>query len=94
VEPPLRLTPLGRLVVGLLVVLALCGVATVTTSVGASAAREAGTVTVEAGQTLSGIADEYLPALSVPEGVARLQLFNGLSMSQIHVGQVLRIPDL
>ena len=51
-------------------------------------------VTVEAGQTLSGIADEYLPDLSVAEGVARLQLLNGLSTSHIHVGQVLRIPDL
>ena len=50
------------------------------------------TVTVEAGQTLSSIAARELPDMPVREGVARLQLANGLSSSDVHAGQVLQIP--
>ena len=50
------------------------------------------TVTVQAGQTLSAIAAHELPEMPVREGVARLQLANGLSSSEVHAGQVLQIP--
>lgn len=96
VEPfvrPIRLSRRGRLArtVGLLataMVLAWALVSTVTA--GASALRN--TVTVEAGQTLSAIAARELPDIPVREAVARIQLANGLSSSDVHVGQVLQIP--
>jgi LysM repeat protein len=49
-------------------------------------------VTVESGQTLSAIASLEMPGTPVREGVARIQLANGLSSSDVHVGQVLQIP--
>jgi LysM repeat protein len=62
------------------------------TSAMAGAASSAHTVTVEAGQTLSAVAARELPDLPAREGVARLQLANGLSSSDVHAGQVLQIP--
>ncbi len=62
------------------------------TAVAAGAAAPVHTVTVEAGQTLSSIAARELPEMPVREGVARLQLANGLSTSDVHAGQVLQIP--
>lgn len=59
----------------------------------ASASGEVEQITVRAGQTLSGIAVEYLPELSVRDAVVELQLSNDLSTDQIHVGQTLRIPS-
>jgi nucleoid-associated protein YgaU len=64
----------------------------VATAVTAAATAPLNTVTVEAGQTLSSIAARELPDMPVREGVARLQLANGLSSSDIHAGQVLQIP--
>ena len=49
-------------------------------------------MTVAAGEPLSGIAARELPALSVREGVARLQVINNLSTTAISAGQVLVIP--
>ena len=64
----------------------------VATAVTAGATAPLNTVTVEAGQTLSSIAARELPDMPVREGVARLQLANGLSSSDVHAGQVLQIP--
>ena len=90
--PAVRLTRFGRLVRTLLVagVLALLGVGLAGQL--ASASGDARTVTVHAGQTLSGIAARELPDLSVADGVVELQVANSLSTSQIHAGQQLVIP--
>jgi hypothetical protein len=64
----------------------------VASAVAAGAAAPVHTVTVEAGQTLSSVAARELPEMPVREGVARLQLANGLSSSDVHAGQVLQIP--
>jgi LysM repeat protein len=90
----LRLTHAGRLVLGL--VLAIVALLVVAGAVGAS--RPVGTesrlVTVQAGQTLSELAVTLLPELSIAEGVAQLQLANGLNTPAIHAGQRLVVPTL
>lgn len=90
---PFRLSRRGRLArtVGLVLV-AIALALTLMSAVSAGAAALPHTVTVEAGQTLSTIAARELPDIPVREGVARLQLTNGLSSSDVHVGQVLHIP--
>jgi LysM repeat protein len=90
--PQLRLTAFGRLVVSLLAAITLALLLSTFAGSLASASGEAKEITVRAGQTLSGIAAEHLPALSIPDAVVELQLLNGLSSSNIHVGQTLRIP--
>jgi hypothetical protein len=89
---PIRLTRLGRLLrtAVALAMLLLLGV----TAANALAAGQvaAHSVTVESGQTLTQIAARELPSLPTKEGVARLQLANGLSSSDIHAGQVLQVP--
>ncbi len=89
---PMRLTRFGRLVVTLLV-------ATVVSVLGvglagqlASATGEPRTITVQSGQTLSGIAARELPELGIAEGVVELQLANSLSTTAIHTGQQLVVP--
>jgi hypothetical protein len=62
----------------------------VSTAAGATALPH--TVTVEAGQTLSAIAAREFPDAPVRDGIAWIQLANGLSSSDVHVGQVLQIP--
>ena len=49
------------------------------------------TVTVEAGQTLSGGRAE-LPSMSISEGILAIQLANRLSTAQVSAGQELVIP--
>ena len=95
VEPgvrPIRLSRRGRLVraAGLLAVTTALAWTVLTVSAGATALPH--TVTVEAGQTLSAIAARELPDVPVREGVARIQLANGLSSGDVHAGQVLQIP--
>ena len=90
---PVRISRRGRLArtVGAVLVaaaLAWTGISAVTA--GATAPQQ--TVTVDAGQTLSSIAARELPDLPVREAVAQIQLANGLSSSDVHVGQVLQIP--
>jgi hypothetical protein len=92
-QPPLRLTPFGRVVLALLAAVALALLLSVFAGSLASASGEAREVTVRAGQTLSGIAAEHLPQLPIRDAVVELQIFNGLSSSNIHVGQTLRIPS-
>jgi LysM repeat protein len=50
--------------------------------------------TVSAGQTLSEVAAAQLPGLPINEGVARIQLANGLNTSQVNAGQSLLIPSM
>jgi LysM repeat protein len=90
---PLRLSRRGRVV--RTAVVAAVAVAlgwTVLSTVAAGAAPPVHTVTVESGQTLSSIAARELPGLPVRDGVAQIQLANGLNSSDVHVGQVLQIP--
>jgi LysM repeat protein len=89
----MRLTRFGRLVVSILVAAALLLLVTGLAGSLASASGEVEQITVRAGQTLSGIAVEYLPELSVRDAVVELQIFNSLSTDQIHIGQTLRIPS-
>ena len=92
---PVRISRRGRLArtVGALAIVAALG-CTVVTAVTAGATVPQRTVTVDVGQTLSWIAARELPDLPVREGVAQIQLANGLSSSDIHVGQVLQIPAI
>jgi len=89
---PMRLTRFGRLVRTILVasVIALLGVGLAGQL--ASATGDPRTVTVQSGQTLSGIAARELPELPVTDGVVQLQVANSLSTSQVHAGQQLVIP--
>lgn len=91
-QPPLRLTRFGRLVLSLLIagVVSVLGVGLAGQL--ASASGEPRTVTVQAGQTLSGIAARELPELSIADGVVELQLANSLSTPAIHAGQQLVVP--
>jgi hypothetical protein len=91
-QPPLRLTALGRLVVALLVAAVVTVLAIGLAGQLASASGQPRTITVEWGQTLSGIAARELPDLPISEGVVELQIANALSTSQIHAGQHLVIP--
>jgi LysM repeat protein len=91
----MRYTRRGRLVIALV---ATAGVAILTmllaASVDASPPHIDHATTVVAGQTLSEIAAVQLPALPIPDAVARIQLVNGLNSSQVHAGQSLQIPAL
>jgi hypothetical protein len=91
-QPPLRLTALGRLVVAVLVAVVVTALAVGIAGQLASASSQPHTITVQWGQTLSGIAARELPDLPVSEGVVELQMANALSTSQIHAGQRLVIP--
>ncbi|MDQ2782532.1 MAG: LysM peptidoglycan-binding domain-containing protein [Actinomycetota bacterium] len=91
---PVRMTRAGRLV--RTVVVTSIALAITWTLLGALSAAAAGhhIATVVPGQTLSQIAARELPALPIREGVAQIQLANGLSSSEIHAGQVLQIPPI
>ena len=91
-RPPLRLTRFGRLVVTLLVagVVSFLGVGLAGQL--ASATGEPRTITVQSGQTLSGIAARELPDLTPAEGVVELQIANALSTTAVHTGQQLVLP--
>lgn len=92
-QAPMRLTTFGRLVVSLLAAITLALLLSTFAGSLASASGEAKEITVRAGQTLSGLAAEHLPELSIPDAVVELQLLNGLSSPNIHVGQTLRVPS-
>jgi hypothetical protein len=90
---PLRLTRAGRLALTLTAVAA----AAVTLAIalftgGASATAIDHSTTVQPGQTLSEIAVQQLPQLSMAEAVAQLQVTNDLSGGDIHAGQILLVP--
>ncbi len=89
----LTMTRRGRLLrSGLVAAVTLAVAWTVVSAITAGAAA-AHVVTVTRGQTLSEIAARQLPDLPVRDGVAALQLANGLNTSDIHAGQVLTVPD-
>lgn len=93
--PGLRLTRRGRVVVTLVVAVAVMTLAVaLATSVDAAAPQIDHATTVSAGQTLSGVASAQLPGLPIEDAVARIQLANGLSTSQVHAGQSLLIPEM
>ncbi|MDQ2756547.1 MAG: LysM peptidoglycan-binding domain-containing protein [Actinomycetota bacterium] len=93
-RPPLHLTRFGRLLRTLGVLAVVLMIAGSVVGAGSASATIDHTVTVPAGQTLSAIASQELPQLSVAEGVAQIQMANDLSSSQVHAGQRLAIPSL
>jgi hypothetical protein len=91
---PVRVTRRGRLLrSGLAAAVTLAVAWTVISAVTAGAVTSH-LVTVSRGQTLSQIAAQQLPDLPLRDGVAALQLANGLNTSDIHAGQVLTVPDV
>jgi LysM repeat protein len=91
-RPALRLTRRGRMLVAIFVALVIGVVTVVASGRFASAAVEARTVTVSAGQTLSEIAAATLPELAIADAIVEIQVANSLSTDQVHAGQTLRIP--
>ena len=89
---PLRITRAGRLALTLTVVVAAVALAVALFSGGASATVIDHSTTVRPGQTLSEIATQQLPQLSMAEAVAQLQVANNLTGSDVHAGQTLLIP--
>jgi hypothetical protein len=90
-----RLTRRGRLVVTLMATVAIATLALVLAgSVDAAAPEIDHATTVSAGQTLSEVAAAQLPSLPISDAVARIQLVNDLSSSQVHAGQSLLIPAM
>ena len=88
----LRLTRAGRLCLTAVVAVTLAAVAIAVFSGGVSATVIDRSTTVRAGQTLSEIAARQLPELTVSDAVARIEVVNNLTGSQIHAGQTLLIP--
>ena len=94
-RPAIRLTRRGRLVLAAMATLAAVTLAMVLAStVDAAAPVVDHVTTVSAGLTLSEIAATQLPSLAIQDGVARIQLANGMNTSQVHAGQLLLIPAL
>ena len=90
---PLRITRAGRLALTLTVVVAAIALAVALFSGGSASATVIDhSTTVSTGQTLSEIAVRELPQLPVADAVARLQVANDLTSSDIHAGQTLLIP--
>jgi len=90
-----RINRRGRLLVTLTVLAAALSLGLVlATSVMASGPEIDHATTVSAGQTLSEVAAAQLPGLPINEGVARIQLANGLNTSQVQAGQSLLIPSM
>ena len=90
--PAIRLTRAGRLCATAVVAVTLAAVAITLFSGGASATVIDHSTTVRAGQTLSEIAARQLPKLAVNDAVARIEVVNDLTSSQVHAGQTLLIP--
>ena len=89
---PLRLTRAGRLAVTLTVLVAAVVASIALLSGGASATVIDHSTTVQTGQTLSEVAAQQLPALPVADAVARIQVANDLTSSEVHAGQSLLSP--
>ena len=91
---PLRLTRAGRLALTLTTATAALVATIAMVSGGASASGVVidHSTAVRPGQTLSQIAGEQLPQLPVEDAVARIQVANDLTTSQVHAGQTLLIP--
>ena len=90
-----RINRRGRLLVTLTVLAAALSLGLMlATSVMASGPEIDHATTVSAGQTLSEVAAAQLPGVPINEGVARIQLANGLNTSQVQAGQSLLIPSM
>lgn len=94
---PLVLTSRGRVILGaallfLAVLVATMALGRLTAVTPTAIPRTGPVITVQAGQTLSEIAAVRLPEMSVPDGVAALQIANNLSSSAINAGTRLVIP--
>lgn len=90
-----RITRRGRLAMTILVALgclvgAFMGIRGLTAADAATPVFQV--VEVRPGQTLSGIAHQAYPSLSVRDGVARIQLANNLNTNQVFGGEQLRLP--
>ena len=94
IRPALRISRFGRVLCTLSVLVVAQVLAATLLGSGSATASSDHTVRVEAGQTLSELAARELPRVPVAEGVAQIQLANGLSTSQVHAGQQLRIPAI
>ncbi|MEP7035732.1 MAG: LysM peptidoglycan-binding domain-containing protein [Actinomycetota bacterium] len=97
--PRVRINRRGRLLLTLTILAGAVTLAlTLATSVMASSGTDAPQIdhatTVSSGQTLSEVAAAQLPGLPINEGVARIQLANGLNTVQVHAGQSLLIPAM
>jgi LysM repeat protein len=99
-EPPLRLTPRGRLVLRALVVVALAALITTTALVLARSARADADShapvryhVVMPGETLWGIATQLSPGTDPRDTVALLVEVNHLPSSGVLAGQRLVIPE-
>ena len=91
----MRFTRRGRLVMTVAATAAVVALAMVlAASVDAAAPEIDHATTVLVGQTLSEVAAAQLPGLSINEAVAKIQLANNLSTSQVHAGQSLLIPSM
>lgn len=92
----LRLTRRGRIVIAALVsvplVLALLGIALNGGGAVAGSTAAPVTVTVQAGQSLWGLAEELAPGAPTADVVADLVAVNGLSGASVLPGQVLIVP--
>ena len=89
---PLRITRAGRLAITSVALVVLVAATIALFSGGASATVIDHSTTVQGGQTLSQIAAQQLPGLPVADAVARIQVANDLTSSEIHAGQSLLIP--
>jgi hypothetical protein len=90
-----RLTRRGRIVMVLMTALAVAALALVLAgSVDAAGLQADHATTVSGGQTLSEVAASQLPSLPIGDAVARIQLVNDLSSTQVHEGQTLLIPAM
>lgn len=89
----LRLTARGRRAATLLVAMVLlAGGGLTARALAAPSSGSVPTVVVQDGQTLSDVAHRAYPALQVSDAVAKVQLANGLSSSQVAAGQRLELP--
>ena len=93
-RPTLRVSRFGRVLCTLVVLVVAMVLAATLLGAGSANASIDHIVSVGAGQTLSEVATRELPRIPVAEGVAQIQLANGLSTSQVHAGQQLRIPAI
>lgn len=93
---PVVLTRRGRLVRSLVAATAVVAAGVVLFSGNAGAVNDDGAapalVTVEAGQTLTQIAQIHLPHLPLDQAVTELQVTNRVDGSSIYAGQVLTLP--
>ena len=87
-----RLTGGGRLALGLVVAVVAVLLVSGLPRADAPAHQGSRVVTVQAGQTLSHIADGELPDLPIGTAVAEIQLANHLNTTHVHAGQQLVIP--